>query len=376
MSEFSDKLRQFVNLEVKDDNDYIKHLQFIKDNCQHWDDEDVADVLGKMLVYYFEANRRLVVDDEKPEASDKMKKIYRQYEDKLTSQNKVDMLQNLSMIVLHEDEKAAYHDEYAKVKEIVNEIYYISTDEIYRDINNKVMTAFSFRPFSMYALKDICLNEITLCNPDRFNDPFDTLFPHWIDYELNKQMHDGEQSSTYKYLHMLKDSIQSIRCRSLVLANRNNVKKLNKLMWAHYADEHKGFCIKYKIDKEFFYSNLENKSVLACFKMNYINDTFSFDEGIRLSKALMSKCNIWRYENEFRIFLFNPEIQSDFKSLPLNEHFRMTDIYLGLRCQEDDQRMMEELLQDKPIRLHRMKEKIPYAYRLDWNNIKTKTNKK
>lgn len=54
----------------------------------------------------------------------------------------------------------------------------------------------------------------------------------------------------------------------------------------------------------------------------------------------------------------------------------MTDIYLGLRCQEDDQRMMEELLQDKPIRLHRMKEKIPYAYRLDWNNIKTKTNKK
>lgn len=63
MSEFSDKLRQFVNLEVKDDNDYIKHLQFIKNNCQHWDDEDVADVLGKMLVYYFEANRRLVVDD-------------------------------------------------------------------------------------------------------------------------------------------------------------------------------------------------------------------------------------------------------------------------------------------------------------------------
>lgn len=31
------------------------------------------------------------------------------------------MLQYLSMIVLQEDEKAAYHDEYAKVKEIVNE---------------------------------------------------------------------------------------------------------------------------------------------------------------------------------------------------------------------------------------------------------------
>lgn len=106
--------------------------------------------------------------------------------------------------------------------------------------------------------------------------------------------------------------------------------------------------------------------------MNYITDQFSFDDDISLTKALMSKSNIWKYEKEFRILMFNPEFKTDYISLSLNEHFKMTDIYLGLRCQEDDKRLMESLLQDKPIRLHRMTEKLPYAYRLDCDFISKK----
>lgn len=253
MSEFSDKLRQFIKLEVKKDDDYREHHNYIRDNRKYWGDKDVADVLGEMLAYYFEANRRLTVDNEEPEASDEMEKIYRQYEDRLTSQNKVDMLQSLSITKLQESEKAAGHYDCAKVKELVDEIYYISTDKIYRDITDGVVTAFSFRPFSKYALKDVCLDEITLCNPNRFNDPFDTVFPHWIDYILSKLKY--RQPSVYRHQLMMKEAFRSVRARSLVLATDGNVRNLPKLMWAHYADEHKGFCIKYKIDKDFFFSH-------------------------------------------------------------------------------------------------------------------------
>ncbi len=372
MSEFSDKVHGIVQTDLAADREYAGHLDYIKSNRDHWDDADVAADLGKMLTYYFEANRRLVVDGREPERSDSLEKIYRQYESGLTSQNKIDMLQSLSMIVFYETDNGIKTEDAgcAKVREFVESIYYISTDEIYRDIGDGTITAFTFRPFSKYALKDICLNEITLCNPDRFNDPFDTVFPHWIDYTLNR--HKDKKSAVYRYQLMMKDVFRSVRARSLVLAANDNVRKLPKLMWAHYADEHKGFCIKYKIDKNFFFSHHDDKSVMAGFKMNYINDDFRFDSNIHLSKALMSKCNIWKYEKEFRILMFNPEFKTDYISLSLNEHFKMTDIYLGLRCQEDDQRLMESLLQDKPIKLHRMKEKLPFAYRLDCDFVSKK----
>ena len=372
MSEFSDKVHDIVNADFAKDNDYVEHLDYIRNNRDCWDDVDVAADLGRMLAYYFEANRRLAVDGHQPEEADKLEETYRQYEHRLTSQNKVDMLQSLSMIVLQniEDGVEAVEAGYAKAKDYVKEIYYISVDEIYRDLTDGVLTAFSFRPFSKYALKDVCLNEIMLCNPDRFNDPFDTVFPHWIDYTLSRLK--DRQPSAYRHQRIMKDTFQSVRARSLVLASKGNVRKLPKLMWAHYADEHKGFCIKYKIDKNFFFSHQNDKSVMVGFKMNYINDDFRFDKNIRLSKALMSKCNIWKYEKEFRILMFNPEFKADFISWPLNEYFKMTDIYLGLRCQEDDQRLMESLLQDTPIKLHKMKEKLPYAYRQDCDFVSKK----
>lgn len=289
MSEFSDKVHDIVNADFAKDNDYVEHLDYIRNNRDHWNDADVAADLGIMLAYYFEANRRLVVDGQEPERSDSLEKIYRQYESGLTSQNKIDMLQSLSMIVLYETDNGIKTEDAgcAKVREFVESIYYISTDEIYRDIGERTITAFTFRPFSKYALADVCMNEITLCNPDLFNDPFDIVFPHWIDYTLNR--HKDKKSAVYRYQLMMKDVFRSVRARSLVQASEDDVRNLPKLMWAHYADEHKGFCIKYKIDRNFFYSQPERKSVLSCFNMQYIDDKFSFDDSIRLSKALMSK---------------------------------------------------------------------------------------
>lgn len=265
MSEFSDKVHEIVNADFAADKDYVEHLDYIRNNRVLWEDADVATDFGRMLVYYFEANRRLAVDGHKPEGSDKLEEIYRQYGHRLASQHKVDMLRSLSLTVLQEVKNGIEVENigYAKARDYVKDIYYISTDEIYKDISGGVKTVFSFRPFSKYALKDICLNEITLCNPSLFNDPFDTVFPHWIDYTLGKLK--GGRSCAYKHQLIMKDTFKSMKARSLVLAPEGNVRKLPKLMWAHYADEHKGFCIKYKIDKDFFYSHSASKSALACF---------------------------------------------------------------------------------------------------------------
>lgn len=82
----------------------------------------------------------------------------------------------------------------------------------------------------------------------------------------------------------------------------------NIVMWSHYADNHKGFCVKYKIDekdpvvKKLFkvdYTQTERLSMLELKElMNDINSDKSYEI---LTKRLLHKYYQWEYEQEFRL---------------------------------------------------------------------------
>ncbi len=72
MSEFSDKVHDIVNADFAKDNDYVEHLDYIRNNRDCWDDVDVAADLCRILTFYFEANRRLAVDGHQLKGADKV----------------------------------------------------------------------------------------------------------------------------------------------------------------------------------------------------------------------------------------------------------------------------------------------------------------
>ncbi len=98
--------------------------------------------------------------------------------------------------------------------------------------------------------------------------------------------------------------------------------KDNLLMWSHYADSHKGFCIKFDASHEFFNQRRsESDEFYHLREVVYLderpNKTMSNMSGVDL---LLLKSDIWAYEKEWRFCgVLN---DSDYKidSEPLNVH--------------------------------------------------------
>ncbi|MBB1137993.1 DUF2971 domain-containing protein [Myroides sp. WP-1] len=76
------------------------------------------------------------------------------------------------------------------------------------------------------------------------------------------------------------------------------------LMWGHYADNHKGLCVKYQIDNNL---TLDNDKKLDVLKVKYSDNPikifdYSLEELDNLKFEILSnKYSKWEYENEIRL---------------------------------------------------------------------------
>lgn len=164
------------------------------------------------------------------------------------------------------------------------------------------------------------------------------------------------------------------------------------LMWSHYADSHKGFCIKYdteKIDikyKSFLFpviyqkevydytensimGNSSYKNYMEIIKMLKIETEYEFkDISNNLYIPMLLKAQEWYYEREWRIvvpsFIFGT-----------NEHLiylgnAINSIYLGVNCDEKSTDVNEIInwAKDRKINVYKM-DKNPSKYELISNII-------
>lgn len=106
------------------------------------------------------------------------------------------------------------------------------------------------------------------------------------------------------------------------------------LMWSHYADQHKGFCIGYDVSgnnsKDIYPVDYKGKRFI---RTQQIHDMlFGSNENIRNAAKkeidnviLLSKAPSWKYEKEYRVI--NKKGLQDSK-------FRLSDVTFGLRFKE------------------------------------------
>ncbi|WP_198160210.1 DUF2971 domain-containing protein [Photobacterium sp. J15] len=83
---------------------------------------------------------------------------------------------------------------------------------------------------------------------------------------------------------------------------------LNVLMWAHYANNHRGFCLEFDSSNDFFGRAWQVKYV------NKINclDILELSEGDAFN-ALLTKTDEWSYESEFRVLV---NVNNELDGLP------------------------------------------------------------
>lgn len=142
----------------------------------------------------------------------------------------------------------------------------------------------------------------------------------------------------------------------------------NTTMWSHYADKHKGFCVKYSLD----FSESKFRDILFCslFKVKYTSRTESItpnqllklgDKEVelcinnavrkKLIKSLLTKSRFWSYEKEWRLILSEKECYLLYEN---NISFPKIDsVYLGCRIDKSLEKLLIKLGDELGFKVYR-----------------------
>ena len=208
------------------------------------------------------------------------------------------------------------------------------------------------------------LENLYLSENGSLNDIFEGL-PYSDDYDTYAQDECVEKLINLAYIKCFSETYK------------------NNLMWAHYANSHKGICIEYDICK------LTDKNLIKqFFPVHYLKRREMFAsvealmehaegnaelEALRDAKGIfLSKSDVWKYEKEWRICHMNHELNKDkFKKIPFD---CISAIYMGIRIEGKDIEKVKENLNNynnkqvrniiDRIKLYKMKMPSDNSYNL------------
>lgn len=114
-----------------------------------------------------------------------------------------------------------------------------------------------------------------------------------------------------------------------------STKQNSPIMFAHYADNHKGVCLEYEVDSKDF------------FKVNYTEDypkleLFNPMPDSVIKYRLLTKHKDWEYESEYRLIQYNRE-----PGTYSHQRIKLKAIYLGLNCEEKTKKEIKTIIANK-----------------------------
>ena len=169
-------------------------------------------------------------------------------------------------------------------------------------------------PINKYTFENLSNNQIWFSSPLDFNDPYDFFVPFdntFTDEGFKQKIPLQNGYSHNQYEEMLqfykqnpKEFIQWSTEGIKRFASKIRIacfceEKTEILMWSHYADFHKGLCLKFD---SFLDNSLFNKENLVTQKMmiKKVKYPKNFDEK-DFEKQAYTKYYKWAYEKEHRI---------------------------------------------------------------------------
>lgn len=214
--------------------------------------------------------------------------------------------------------------------------------------------------------------ELYFNEPKNFNDPFDSF----IEYDFS-----GSYSEWEKYLNEIglpppdiKNALDMIRSGSFnpsSSALQSSQLKIscfseepdNMLLWSHYAKDHQGVCIGFKLYDEFesqcmhldpkdlnpIHSKVP-KGIIPLSKVNYqLNMPTSYnrlkDDNNRLMEFVTTKSLNWEYEKEYRAILNSHLVINN----PIHfSPYEITDIIFGINTEEVDKNKIRSIVSNYP----------------------------
>lgn len=252
--------------------------------------------------------------------------------------------------------------------------YYV--EQVKNNILNEKenITLYSFRRFNEYTLADLINKQITVCHPSKMNDPFDSIANIWSSEKNLRGICKNAECN--KYIPIFNESFKYFRIRSFV-ANRDTYETddsilSNTLMWSFYADEHRGFCIKYRFSKHFIKKPCDGSFChLRILPVEYVPEyDLSHKTYIDTNDSFGYKYYKWKDENEVRLISYNTITDSPFLGEKLDENSKIEEIIFGIKCPPETKDVICNLIKnyEYPIKLSEMAQDEHNVYYLQKQN--------
>ena len=228
---------------------------------------------------------------------------------------------------------------------------------------------YKYQPYTTWSLDNLKDRRLWFSKPSEFNDPFDCA----IDLDIAEMSEDEwrivyekKVPSDLKYLNngapneLVKENFL-LAIRNLL--NEQKEKMLNNkgvacfaervdnlLLWSHYADKHRGFCLEFDTEYEPF--RLSSK----IFPVKYSDKTPIFNpfgilfdkDSKQFIKAIRTKSCHWAYEEEWRIFHKKGNHEYGI------EPEALTGVYFGSMMPYAHKEIISLILRDSPTSLYEM----------------------
>ena len=170
-----------------------------------------------------------------------------------------------------------------------------------------------------------------------YNDPFESEFStflHILDANKRKSfmasnVSQHNEPDVWESYHRTMDWIKSYFSSKRVTCFSQS--PVEPLMWAHYADKHKGVC--YWFDKSVFDDSYTSGEVVYSSSLPKLHldfgKTTSGEIKRHLDNIILTKSQSWAYEKEYRFFVTSQEVAHKFN--PKSLKF----VILGMRSAEE-----------------------------------------
>jgi hypothetical protein len=151
------------------------------------------------------------------------------------------------------------------------------------------------------------------------NDPFEGIIIPKILEDYEKLKPNLLASEYERNMNLLKEFLVKIGYIGIFSLSKT---WKNELLWAHYSDSHKGFCIEYELD-DLFVGITRPSFPPRIIEVDYSNKTpifsiknlYNIDEAKILKTLIGTKSISWKYEKEIRTILKSGEQEINEKSI-------------------------------------------------------------
>lgn len=249
---------------------------------------------------------------------------------------------------------SSYHNEAVNV--LKKSLYYRIT---FFSNNSYRPRAYAFRKCNTYLYHSLVNEQLNLSSPVTFNDPFDCpilkvfntddgISSLILEAFKNLKVTCFSSNNRLPYMKFFQDSSCQV-IKEGKKSKKSPKEFLNTLMWAHYADSHKGICIQYHFSDFLEYMGNNNPGKSVCFSdVKYMTDMknrFITANSLNFEDAFFIKSMQWKYENELRLLYYDIDDCCEHGSLSIPNSIEA--IYFGLNCSERDRKAILQIMRCK-----------------------------